>query len=324
MCKNLHLYPDGSGHDLRTAIAQHHNIPRENITLGAGSDEIITFLARCYAGPGDEIIYSQYGFLMYPIAAKTVGATPIMAAEADLKTDPQAILSKITGKTRLIFIANPNNPTGSLLTANEVLELLAAIPKNIIVVLDAAYAEYCVDGDHAYNSGLEWVPIYDNLVVLRTFSKVYGLAALRLGWCYSGAEIYDGLNRVRGPFNVGMPSLKAGVAALQDQDFIRRSITHNSKWRAFLTTALRDLGLTVLDSAGNFILLRFPDPDRAKAAYRHLEKQGIIVRQLANYGLPDSLRITIGLAEEVQRTLSAMQAFVASASPSQMKASQIR
>ena len=201
--KNLHLYPDGSGHDLRTAIAETHNILYENITLGAGSDEIITFLARCYAGPGDEIIFSQYGFLMYPIAAKTVGASLIMAAEAHFKTDPQAIVNKITDKTRLIFIANPNNPTGSFLTAHEVADLLSAIPKNIIVVLDAAYAEYCLEDDLDYTSGLDLVPAHDNLVVLRTFSKIYGLAALRWGGVTVGQKYLTALTACVVPLTLG-------------------------------------------------------------------------------------------------------------------------
>ena len=305
---NLHRYPDGGSRKLRDSIAKIHDIDASRVTCGAGSDEIITFLTRCYAGPGDEVLYSQYGFLMYPIAALTVGATPVTAPETDLRTDINAVLDKINDNTKIIFIANPNNPTGSYLTRDEIVTLADNVPPSCLLVIDAAYAEFVDDED--YSSGLDLVDRYDNLVMTRTFSKAYGLASLRIGWCYASAEVTDVLNRVRGPFNLSAASQAAGLAAMEDQDYIKRTVADNNRWRDYLTGSLRQSGIEVPPSVGNFILAGFGDVEKADAAYTHLESVGIIARKMGGYGLPSYIRISIGTEDEVKRTADALNAFM--------------
>lgn len=303
----LHRYPDGSAHDLRQALAARFGLSAERVVAGAGSDELIHLLIQGYAGTGDEVLYSQHGFQVYPIAARSFGATPVVAPEADRRTDVDALLARVTPRTRILFLANPNNPTGYLLPRAEVERLHAALPPQVILALDAAYAEYVDDPD--YTPGADLVDRAQNVVMLRTFSKIYGMSALRLGWAYGSAAIVDVLNRVRGPFNVSAAAQAAGVAALADPDFIEKSRSHNTEWRRWTAAELEKLGLTPLPSAGNFLLVDFHDND-AEAARLHLKDNGILVRQMGGYGLPTCLRFTIGTAEEMQAVVESVAEYL--------------
>jgi histidinol-phosphate aminotransferase len=308
---SLHLYPDGGGDRLRAAIGGRYDLDPARIVCGAGSDELLSLLAQAYAGPGDEVIHTEHGFAMYPINARAVGATPVVAPETNLTSDVDAIIDKVTPRTRIVFIANPNNPTGSYLPAEAMARLCAALPDDALLVIDAAYAEYVTQND--YEPGIELVDSHANVVMTRTFSKIHGLAALRLGWAYCPPHVVDVLNRVRGPFNVNTPAQAAGVAAIEDVDFVDRARRHNTQWLAWLTDQLRALGLEVPPSAGNFILVRFPDDPAKNAdqARAFLNGQGILPRQMGGYGLPDSLRITIGLEDDNRAVVAALTAFLA-------------
>lgn len=312
MAGELHRYPDGGSTTLRQALATKHGIDASRIVCGAGSDELIALLLKSYAGPGDEVLYSQHGFLMYPIGAKAVGATPVAAPETNLRTDVDAMLAAVTPRTRVVFLANPNNPTGSYLSAAEVARLHAGLPSDILLIVDAAYAEYA-EGRNDYTAGIELVEKFENVVMLRTFSKIYALAALRLGWAYCSASVADVLNRVRGPFNVSLAAQIAGVAAVEDADFLARSRAHNEAWLPWLTEKLTALGLTVAPSAGNFILVRFPDtPGKtAAAAWEYLAERGVLIRKMHSYGLPHSLRISVGPEAEVQECVRLLTEFLA-------------
>ncbi|MDR6294232.1 histidinol-phosphate aminotransferase [Inquilinus ginsengisoli] len=299
----IHRYPDGGACALREALAARFGLDAGRIVAGAGSDELIALLAKSYAGPGDEVLYSRHGFLMYPIAAKAVGATPVAAPEAQLHTDVDALLARVTPRTRIVFLANPNNPTGYLLPRAEVERLHAALPSDVILALDAAYAEYIDDPD--YSAGADLVDRAGNVVMLRTFSKIYGMGALRLGWAYASAGITDILHRARGPFNVSAAAQAAGVAALADRDFVAKSVAHNAEWRRWTAAELAKLGLAPLPSAGNFLLVDFGDRD-AEAARQHLKGTGILVRQMGGYGLPSCLRITIGTEDEMRAVVEAL------------------
>ena len=306
----LELYPDGAATALRTAIAQRYGLAAENIVCGAGSDELLQLLAHCYLGPGDEAIYSQYGFMVYPIAIQSNGATPVVAPEKDYLADVDAILARVTRKTRMVFLANPNNPTGRYLPFSEVKRLHAGLPGNVLLVLDAAYAEYVRRND--YEAGLELVATSQNVVMTRTFSKIFGLAALRLGWAYCPAHVADVLNRVRGPFNVSAPAIAAGAAAMADQEFVERAVAHNEQWLPWLVQELSALGLEVTPSVGNFVLVHFPKDGKhdAPLADAWLQEHGFVVRRMDSYGLPGALRISIG-TEEANRGLAAcLRAFL--------------
>lgn len=306
----LHRYPDGSAHALRQAIAATHNLAAEQIVCGAGSDELISLLVRAYAGPGDEVLHSAHGFLMYAIAAKASGATPVAAPERDLTADVDALLAQANERTRLLFLANPNNPTGSYLSAAEVQRLRAGLPSDTLLVIDAAYAEYVRRDD--YEAGRHLVDAGDNVVMLRTFSKIYGLAALRLGWGYFPPAIADVLNRIRGPFNVPAPALAAGRAAMLDRDFVRDSVDHNERQLAWFNEQLRALRYAPRPSVGNFLLLPFPEDnaDRgAAAALAHLKAKGVLVRAMGGYGLGHCLRITIGTEDEMRAVVEALTDF---------------
>jgi len=305
-----HRYPDGTCAELRRALGRQHGLDPERIVCGAGSDELIALLCRAYAGPGDEILYSAHGFLMYPIAARSVGATPVKAPESNLTADVDALLDRVTGRTRILFLANPNNPTGSYLPVDELRRLRAGLPDEVLLVIDAAYAEFVVRND--YSPGVELVDGAANVVMTRTFSKIYALASLRLGWSYCPPAVADVLNRIRGPFNVGAPAQVAGLAALGDVAFTDLARRHNESWLAWTTERLRDLGLEVAPSVCNFILVRFPAAAGrdAAAADAFLRGRGIIARRMGAYDLADSLRITIGREDEMRALVEALSDFV--------------
>ena len=305
----LHRYPDGGAEALRAAIAECWKLDSDRLVCSSGSDEMISLLARAYAGPGDEILFSEHGFLMYAIASMAAGATPVRTPETDLKVDVSALLAAVTSRTRLLFVANPNNPTGTYLTAAELERLHAGLREDILLVVDAAYAEYA--GPDDYGSGAELADSTDNVLMLRTFSKIYGLAALRLGWAYGPRHVIDVLHRVRGPFNVNQAAQAAGIAAVRDTAHVARAKAHNDRWRAWLREKVSKLGLETTPSIANFVLVRFPGgPEMANAAADHLRRAGILVRAMGSYGLSDSLRITVGLEDENAALLDALTAFM--------------
>jgi histidinol-phosphate aminotransferase len=306
----LHRYPDGHAAQLRDAIARHHGLDAARVVCGAGSDEIIALLVRAYAGPGDEVLYSRHGFLMYAIAAQSVGATPVRAPERNLTADVDALLARVTPRTRILFLANPNNPTGSYLPASEVKRLRDRLAPDVLLVLDAAYAEYVSLPD--YEAGAALVEAHDNVVMTRTFSKIYGLAALRLGWAYCPPAIADVLNRVRGPFNTGAAAQAAAVAALEDRAHIEKARAHNDRWLPWFSEQVQALGLFAHPSLGNFVLVQFPEATgSAEKAHAFLNGRGVIPRQRAGYGLPDCLRFTIGSAVDMEATVAALRDFIA-------------
>lgn len=313
VAKELHRYPDGAAEKLRAAIATAQNLPMENIVCGNGSDELIGLLAQAYCGPGDEVLYSQYGFLMYPIAALARGAVPVKAEETNLTASVDALLAKVTTRTKIVFLANPNNPTGSYISAAELRRLREGLPAGVLLAVDAAYAEYVSRND--YSNGAELVASRDDTVMLRTFSKIYGLAALRLGWMYAPAGIVDVINRIRGPFNTSIPAQMAGIAAMADNAWLEKARAHNDSELPRLAEALKKLGLSVPPSVGNFILIRFPGgAAQAVKADEALRNKGLILRAMAGYGLPDSLRLTIGTREENDRVIAAFTEFMKSKS----------
>ncbi len=307
----LHRYPDGAALELRLALGAHWGLEPSRIVCGAGSDELISLLVRAYAGPSEEVLYSRHGFLMYAIAARSVGATPVWAPERELVADVDALLARVSHRTRLLFLANPNNPTGTYLPAGELARLRAGLPAQVVLVVDAAYAEYAARND--YEAGQSLVEAHDNVVMTRTFSKIYGLASLRLGWAYCPAAIADALNRLRGPFNTAGPAQAAGIAALRDAEHVDRSRAHNERWLAWFAERVQALGFQAPPSLGNFLLVRFPDRlgHDADAACRWLNTRGIIPRRMAAYGLADCLRFTIGLEEDMRATVAALAEFAA-------------
>jgi len=303
---DLHRYPDGAAGDLRAAIGRAYGLNPDQIVCGAGSDELIALIVRAYAGPGDEVIYSQYGFLMYPISAKSAGATPVAVPEKDMRTDVDALLAAVTPKTKIVLLANPNNPTGSYLTKAEMKKLRSGLPAGVLLVVDAAYAEFAQVPD--YEDGRALVDGGNNTVMLRTFSKIYGLAALRLGWGYCPPDVAGVINRVRGAFNVSAPAQAAGIAALEDKAFIQKTIDMTNAGRTQLSDGLSALGFKVWPSVTNFILVRFGE--RAEDIRLGLKQQGIFIRQMGAYNLPDHLRITVGTRDDNARLLSALRQMI--------------
>lgn len=305
----LEDYPDGSSTALREAIAHNHGLNAANIVAGNGSDELLGLLAKTYLQPGDEAIYTEHGFLVYRIEILAAGATPIIAPEKDATTDVDAILQCITPRTRMIFLANPNNPTGTYIPMSEVRRLHAGLPGNVLLVLDAAYAEYVRRND--YESGIELVAQNENVVMTRTFSKIHGLAALRVGWLYGPDHVVDALNRVRGPFNVNAAAAAAAQAAIGDRAHVDNSIAHNDKWREWMKTELEKLGLAVTPSVANFLLVHFPQTQgrTAQEADAFLTERGYVMRRVASYGLPDALRMTIGTEEACRGAITALKEF---------------
>jgi histidinol-phosphate aminotransferase len=307
VAEDLSEYPDGSATALREAIGIRHGLNPERILCGNGSDDLISLLAHAYIGPGDEAIYTTHGFLIYRIAILAAGGTPVVVPEKDYTADVDAILAAVTPKTKVVFLANPNNPTGTYLPFGEVKRLATSLPRHVLLVIDAAYAEYVTRND--YSPGLELALTSANAVMTRTFSKIYGLAALRLGWCYAPAEICDVLNRIRGPFNVNSAALAAGIAAVADVDHVDRAVAHNDTWLRWLSQEIARLGIEVTPSVGNFLLLHFADAVQAHAADEFLVQRGLILRAVRAYGLPQCLRLTIGSEEANRRVVETLADF---------------
>ena len=301
----LHRYPSTDHASLREAIADVHGLDADRVICGVGSDEIITFLCQAYAGPKDEVVFTEHGFLMYRISALAVGATPVEVRERERTTDVDAILAACNRRTKLVFIANPNNPTGTMISPAEIARLADGMPRQAILVLDGAYAEY-VEG---YDGGLSILEARTNVFMTRTFSKIYGLGGLRIGWGYGPRAIIDVLNRIRGPFNLSSTQLEAAEAAVRDQDFVNRCRAENARMRHWLSEALAELGVPSDTSMANFVLARFASEEEAVACDTFLQGQGLIVRRVASYKLPHCLRITVGDEASCRRVAHAVAQF---------------
>jgi histidinol-phosphate aminotransferase len=306
---NVRRYPDGGCAKLRAALGMLHNISADRIVCGAGSDELIALLCQAYAGVGDEVLYNEFGFLMYPISAMRSGAVPVTASETDLRVDVDAMIAAATSKTKIVFFANPNNPTGSYITRDEIVRLRDGLPNDVLLVIDSAYAEYVEQDD--YTAGMDIVEKYDNVVMLRTFSKAYGLGGLRLGWCYGAVGVVDVLNRVRGPFNVSNLAIDGGIAALEDVEYTQSCIDHNTTARQLVTASLKEFGLKVYPSVANFVLVEFDETSakNAAAANEYLLDNGIVGRVMVAYKLPHCMRFTIGTEDENNTLIAALAAF---------------
>jgi histidinol-phosphate aminotransferase len=305
--KEAHRYPDGGATALREAIGARFGLDPARIVCGNGSDEILTMLILAYGGEGTEIVMSAHGFLMYDLAGRWAGCRVIKVPERDLTADVDGLLAAVGPRTKLLFLANPNNPTGSILPQSELVRLRRALRDDVLLVLDSAYAEYVTRPD--YDPGQALVDAGDNTVMTRTFSKIFGLGGMRLGWCYAPAAVVDVLGRVRGPFNVSGAAMQAGIAALAEPGWVEASVAHNTEWRGRVAAALEAAGLKVWPSEGNFILVDFGDAARARAADAHLRSRGLIVRAMGAYGLAPCLRVTIGTAEECQAIIEALTEF---------------
>jgi len=311
-CETLSLYPEGTSKVLREAIGKTFGLDPARIVCGAGSDELLNLLAQAYLSPGDESISTVHGFLVYKIATQAAGGKPVIVPERDFRADVDAILKGVTPRTKLVFIANPNNPTGTYLPLSEIRRLQAGIPAHTLLVLDAAYSEYVRRND--YETGIELVAASENVVMTRTFSKIHGLAALRLGWMYAPAAVVDAINRIRGPFNVSTAAMEAGAASLADSAHLERSFAHNYKWRGWLEENIRKLGLIVTPGVANFVLIHFPETKGKTAADADafLLKRGLVLRQVGAYNLPNALRMTVGTEEANRLVVSALSEFMAS------------
>ncbi|MGJ3230220.1 MAG: histidinol-phosphate transaminase [Oceanicaulis sp.] len=307
----LHVYPDGGAAKLREAIAEQEKLDAARIVCGAGSDELLQLIGKAYLDPGDTVVQSQYGFLVYRLVAMQSGAHIVSAPETNYTADVDALLARVKEHgAKIVFLANPNNPTGTWIKGAEVRRLRENLPEDTLLVLDGAYEEF-VDAT-GYEDPMGLVDEYENVVVTRTFSKIHGLAGLRLGWMYGPREIVDVIHRVRGPFNVNLPAIEAGVAAIKDRDFLKKSKDHNDRWLAYLTQQIGGLGLEVTPSVCNFVLVHFPKGSGKSAddAAAFLANKGLIVRPLQPYGLPDALRISIGLEDDNRRVVEALREFV--------------
>jgi histidinol-phosphate aminotransferase len=310
---HLEDYPDGSASALREAIGGTFGLDPDRIVCGTGSDDLLNLLARAYLKDGDEAIHTTHGFLVYPIATLGTGARPVVAAETNYTANVDAILAAVTERTKLVFLANPNNPTGTYISFDEVKRLQRGLPPHVLLVLDAAYAEYVRNND--YESGIELVATCENVVMTRTFSKIHGLAAVRLGWMFGPAHVIAAVNRVRGPFNVSAPAIAAGIAAIEDHAHQERSREHNTRWLAWLAQEFGKLGLKVTPSVANFLLIHFPETKgrTAKDADAFLTSRGLILRQVAGYRLPNALRMSVGTEEANRLVVAALNDFLARA-----------
>src|SRR5215471_19187288 len=308
--EHLQDYPDGDSTALREAIGRAFGLDPGRIVCGAGSDDLLNLIADAYLCDGDEAIHTTHAFLVYPIATLGSGATPIAVPEKDHTADVDAILAAVTARTKVVFLANPNNPTGTYVPFDEVKRLHRALPAHVLLVLDAAYAEYVRRND--YESGIELVATSDNVVMCRTFSKIHGLAALRLGWMYGPAHVVDAINRIRGPFNVNAAAMAAGVAAIEDAAHVEAARAHNEKWLAWLSAEIRRLGLEVTPSVANFVLIQFPDRQgrTAEDADAFLTQRGLILRRVKAYKLPNALRMTVGREEANRLVVAALAEFM--------------
>lgn len=307
--EKLHLYPDGSAQALRTAIGARYGLDPARIVCGAGSDEVFQLLARAYLKPGDAIVQTQFGFLIYALVAKAAGAAVIVAKDRDHRVDVDAVLAAVTTNTKIVFIANPNNPTGTYVPIADIRRLHAGLPATTLLVIDAAYAEYLRAND--YEAGVELAGSAANVLMTRTFSKIHGLAALRVGWAYGPADVIDALNRVRGPFNVGAAAQAAAAAAIADTAFAEASAAHNSRELARFQEAMAQLGLRFTPSVANFCLVHLDEagPHTAEACDAFLRSQGIIARRVGVYGLPHAIRVSIGSTAENDAVIAAFRAF---------------
>lgn len=312
----LHRYPDAGSHALRDAIAAHHGIEPERVVCGTGSDELLYLLAPAYASAGDEVLYVNHGFLVYPIAARKAGATPVEAPDIDFTTDVDSLLACVTLRTRIVYLANPNNPTGTMVGRSELQRLHAALPADVLLVLDAAYAEYVDDLD--YEDGIEMARRLPNVVTTRTFSKIYGLAAERIGWAYGPRDVIDVLNKTRAPFNVTTAGQAAAITALGDQAWIDKARAHNATWRDWLAAEIGSMGnwgIKAVPSSANFVLTIFPETGArtAEAANRFLTSRGYLTRWLPKQDLGNGLRITVGTEEETRGVVGVLREFLESA-----------
>lgn len=307
---NIHIYPDGRADRLRAAAAEHHGLEADRLIFGNGSDEVFALLNQTYLTPGDNIVCGQYGFLAYQISALANQAQVKQAPEPDFKATPEALLAQVDERTRIVYVSSPSNPTGSYNTAEEIRALHAALPPHILLVVDEAYAEFVTEPD--WESSFELARTADNVVVTRTFSKIHGLGGLRIGFGYAPLHVAEAVDRIRLPFNVSVAGIAAAVAALSDDAHQKASRDLVVAWRPRLTQAIRGFGFEVLPSAGNFVLVRFPDAARgAAAANAYLHTRGIIVRPVGGYGLPDCLRITVGTEDQNRAVIDALSEFAA-------------
>jgi histidinol-phosphate aminotransferase len=308
---SLERYPDASGAIVREALAERCGLDPTRIIYGNGSDEILHLAAGAFAGPGDEVIFVHYGFAVYEIAARRVGAVPVIAPDADYATDVDAILACVTDRTRIVYVANPNNPTGTFAPREEIARLHKSLRTDILLVLDQAYAEYLADEED--DGGLALAASAPNVLVTRTFSKIHGLAAERIGWGYASAEMVEAMHRIRLPFNITIAGQEAAVAAVNDWNFVEHTRAHNQQWRAWFEgeiASLGNAGLRAVPSKANFVLVLFEGLLTAEAAYKGLMEAGYIVRWLPGQGLPHGLRITIGTEEETRGVAAALRTLV--------------
>lgn len=308
---DLTRYPDASAAALREAIAKAYDLDPGRVIYGTGSDEVLHLVTGAYAGPGDEVIYVNYGFSVYNIATRRVGATPVVAPDKDYATDVDAILAAVTPRTRIVFVANPNNPTGTFTPRAEIARLHAGLPQDVMLVIDQAYAEYLETEED--DLGLALARTQPNVIVTRTFSKIYGLAAERIGWGYGSAEAVDAMHRIRAPFNITSAGQDAAIAALADTAFVENSKTHNAQWRRWLADEIGKLGnagLRAVPSKANFLLVLFEGKVTAETAYKKLMDHGFIVRWLPGQGLPHGLRMTIGTEDETRGLAAALRTIV--------------
>ena len=310
------IYPDSRASALRAAIADHYALEPERLVFGCGTDEVFAMLSQVYLEPGDNIIQGQYGFGAYAIAARACGGEVRFAPEPDYRIDVEEVLAQVDERTRIVFIANPANPTGTWITSEEVGRLHAGLPRSVMLVLDGAYAEF--NTDPRFSDGLDLARNFSNVIVTHTFSKLHGLAALRVGWAYAPVEATDAIDRIRLPFNTSIAAQEAAIVALADTDFQTRSLALIETWRPWLTQQLGGLGLDVTPSQANFLLVGFPaapDMRNAQAAEAFLAERGYLVRGLTNYGLPGHLRITVGLEEHNRAVIDALADFMRTAKP---------
>jgi histidinol-phosphate aminotransferase len=310
---HLEDYPDGAATALREAIGRTFGLDPARIICGAGSDDLLNLIADAYLSDGDEAIHTTHGFLVYRIATLGSGATPVVAAEKNYTADVDAMLAAVSGRTKVVFLANPNNPTGTYVPFDGVKRLHRGLPPHVLLVVDAAYAEYVRRND--YEAGIELVATSENVVMCRTFSKIYGLAGLRLGWLYGPAHVVDAINVIRGPFNVNAPAIAAGIAALEDSSHLEAARAHNDRWLSWLQHEITKLGLAVTPSIANFVLIHFPERNGRTAADADafLTQRGLILRRLVPYKLPNALRMTVGSEEANRLVVAALAEFMSGA-----------